>query len=105
MKCKNCVTHPELRQSGWPEPKDYICPVCSDYYDGKSKRRTEDLKLEEEEKKKQHDKAHEKYMQEKFAKGLQDHLKDLNKPGAAKKIIGGFHQTKKTLTQRSLFEE
>lgn len=97
MRCKTCVTHPELRQSGWPPPKDYKCPVCDTYYYGKTGERTEDFILEEKCKKEQHDKAHAKYLQgnsKDFAKGLQDHLKGLSKPGEGKKVMGGFHRSK-----------
>jgi len=31
MRCKHCITHPKLIQSGWSDPA-YRCPVCGQLY-------------------------------------------------------------------------
>ena len=79
MKCKRCHTHPLLTQSGWPQPKDLKCPVCDDFYDSKTGRRTIDLKEEEIARKEQHDKDRSEFLRKRFEDGL-------------KKIRGGIHR-------------
>lgn len=27
-KCNRCIQGPDLRQTGWPDPRSWFCPIC-----------------------------------------------------------------------------